>query len=578
MGRATTSAATVAVVLAALVASACNTQSVRRFSVDKPVLWHDTDAQPFKPMPQEYWSGLVWDGADQILFVPMSEYLSIDVRGEAVNVNAMDEVPNSSWWENRIGVREMSPEELARGSCRGPGIDPAGPWVVKGAKPNGANPGFQIKAADGRSYLLKFDGIHQHSRATTADTLGSRLWYAAGFHAPCNEVLFFDRKILSIDPDARSEDAEGNKIPMTEADLDKIFAKALRLDDGRYRASASLFLAGRPLGPFTYQSKRSDDPNDVIDHQDRRELRGNRVISAWMNHFDAREQNTLDMWVKTGEDGSGFVRHHMIDFGDCLGSMWPFDGISRRLGPSGYFNVEHVIVDLFTLGMIQRPWELLELGPTGAIYGYFESKQFSPEDWEAGYPNPSFRRMTERDAAWMARIIANIGEPELRAMLDVTKIDDRKLYDYLIETLMARREKILERWLSKLSPLRWPRVARTDDGHAELCANDAGLRARIFNPTRRRYHAVVYRPDGTEVETIEIKRSGADDVCVKLPKSDSGVEPYAIVDFTAYLYKDLYAREDVPPDVYPTRFHVYLGKAARVIGIERPEDRHPPRW
>ena len=37
----------------------------------------------------------------------------------AMNTNTLGEVPNSSWFTNRIGVRNMSPEELARGPGSG---------------------------------------------------------------------------------------------------------------------------------------------------------------------------------------------------------------------------------------------------------------------------------------------------------------------------------------------------------------------------------------------------------------------------------------------------------------------------
>ncbi|NIW47138.1 MAG: hypothetical protein GWN30_21030, partial [Gammaproteobacteria bacterium] len=55
---------------------------------------------------------------------------------------------------------------------------------------------------------------------------------------------------------------------------------------------------------------RDDDLNDVIPHQHRRELRGLRVVAAWLNHFDTKANNTLDVYVE-----DGYVRHYLIDFG-----------------------------------------------------------------------------------------------------------------------------------------------------------------------------------------------------------------------------------------------------------------------
>ncbi len=106
---------------------------------------------------------------------------------------------------------------------------------------------------------------------------------------------------------------------------------AERGSDGRMRASVSLFVEGTPIGPWTYQGRRSDDPNDVIDHEDRRDLRGAKLMAAWTQHFDTREQNTLGTFMKAGDD-KGWVEHWIIDFGDCFGSTWASDDMSRRFG------------------------------------------------------------------------------------------------------------------------------------------------------------------------------------------------------------------------------------------------------
>ena len=54
-----------------------------------------------------------------------------DVR--ALNVNTVDEVPDSSWFTNRIGRRQMSVDEIVRGPdrCRGVSLDG---WIVSGGQ------------------------------------------------------------------------------------------------------------------------------------------------------------------------------------------------------------------------------------------------------------------------------------------------------------------------------------------------------------------------------------------------------------------------------------------------------------
>src|ERR1700722_10593584 len=54
--------------------------------------------------PEVYVSPLYWDGADNMLFRPLSEAVGVEHHGEAVNVNSLDDVPDSSWFTNRIGA------------------------------------------------------------------------------------------------------------------------------------------------------------------------------------------------------------------------------------------------------------------------------------------------------------------------------------------------------------------------------------------------------------------------------------------------------------------------------------------
>ena len=165
--------------LSVLTGAGCATD-VRRFPLADP-LWIDPDMNTVPTRPGGYYSGLQADGADQMVLRPLAELFAVNDPGEAINVNALDEVPNSSWFTNRIGYFPRTTEEVARGACSG-SIDTAGPWTVVEAKPNGFNPGFFIKTASGQRYLLKADGIVQPERNTAADVIG---WLAAAY-PPCS--------------------------------------------------------------------------------------------------------------------------------------------------------------------------------------------------------------------------------------------------------------------------------------------------------------------------------------------------------------------------------------------------------
>ena len=542
---------------------------VQKFPLKDP-MWLDPDRRPFKEMPEEYFSPFAWDGADQTIFRPISRFFAVDPAGESVNVNALDEVPDSSWFTNRIGRYRMTAAQTAKGPCTTPLPSTKGPWKVTGAKPNGANPGFLMKAEDKR-YLVKFDGIVQGPRASAADVVGSKIYHAAGYFVPCNRIIHFDRKILKIADDAKSEDERGDKVPMTEADLDTVFSKGIRLKDGRYRANLSLFVEGKPVGPWTYQDTRDDDPNDVVDHEDRRELRGMRVLAAWLNHFDSREQNTLATFIEA-KQGGGWVRHNMIDFGDSFGSVWEPPMLGRRIGHSYYLDFPDVLEDFLTFGALDRPWDDARFGKSGPVFGYYDVESFQPADWVPGYPNPAFGRMSERDGAWMTRIMARFSDEHVRAMVATAELSSF-LERELVRILIGRRDKIFRRWLTRLSPLTDPHVI-VDAGTARLCLEDLGIVSRIAKADSRRYGARAWL--GEALSPANLGRTRLVDgtvVCADLPKV-AGASKTA----PQYVIVDLVAGSDGETPTYPARTHLYHlgGSEYRVVGLERPEEFDPP--
>lgn len=542
----------------------------RRFPLREP-MWQDDDERPFVGPPAEYWSPLAWDAADKTIFFPISEALAIRPGGEAWNVNSLDEVPDSSWFHGRVGRRPLGRDDLAQGACKGRApLATDSEWVVVSAKPNGANPGFMVKTLDGRKFLVKLE-VDQVERASSADAVGSRIYWAAGYDTPCNTVVFMRPDILRIAPDAKVDEG-GEKVKLEKRHLDRIFEVSSKMADGTYRASASLLFDAKPLGPWTYEGRRDDDPNDVVPHDDRREVRAGYVLGAWLNHFDAREQNTMALWIEPGEKGRGFIKHAMLDWGDCFGSIWEWDALTRRLGHSHYLDFQHVAEDFVTLGLLDRPWHDVTLGPAGRVLGYFDVEHFAPDAWRPGYPNPAFGRMTERDAAWMTRIVAKIDDDAVDAMIDEAKIQNPVTDRELRRILKARRVKILQRWLGRLSPLTGPAIPPNDAGR--LCMEDLVVTTGLAAPKARGYSARGFVGDSLSETVVAAPTvSGDGRVCVAVPRA-TGASKAA----PKYVIVDVFATSPGFARRAPARVHLYdLGDALRVVGLERPDDDATPR-
>lgn len=468
--------------------------------------------------PDEYESSFAWDAADNSLFRPISKFFQADYVGEAQNVNAFDEVPDSSWFVNRIGASPMSPEQAARGYCpHGPELE-ANPkpraWTIDYGKDNGANPGFRVNVG-GQKYMFKTDDT-QPERATAATAIASRFYFAAGWWAPCDAVVYFKRDALSLKPGLKVKANVGPARDFDEAALTKTLAKTGRRGD-MYRATASRFIPGKPLGPFTYEGLRPDDPSDVIPHENRRDLRGARVIAAWLNHFDSREQNTMSTWMADDPKdpkSRGHVRHWYIDLGDCFGSEWDVDGFSRRHGHSYILDFPNMAEDFITLGIPTRPWDVAYRTPGAEIFGYFKAFDFDPDVWRGEYPNPAFSRMTERDAAWAARIIARFTPAHIAATVKVGDFTNPEHEKWLTEVLIERRKILLKRYFAKLSPLTDVSI----DPGGRVCAVDLARRTGVLGGFK--YTAKVKRSTDEPVAgNVEVGDDGK--VCVPIaPKTN----------------------------------------------------------
>lgn len=367
----------------------------------------------------------------------------------AQGVNTLGEVPDGTWYTNRHGRNRMSLDALRRGPDSDSGPSKDGPWKVVSAKTEGVTPGFTMVDSRGQKYMVKVDPIDNPEMATGADVIGAKFFYSLGYYVPENYLVKFGRGQLIIDPRAQLIDAQGKRRHMNERDIDEILFNVPRDSDRQYRAVASRYLKGKWLGPFRFHGLRTDDPNDIVPHEHRRDLRGLFVFAAWFGHNDVKSLNNLDFLVE--EDGVWFVKHHLIDFGAAFGSD-SFTAKSPRAGNQYLFEFRPSILQIATLGLYVPRWAKARY-PNLPEVGRFESDIFEPERWKPNYPNPAFDNRLPDDSFWAARQVMAFRDDEIRAIVETGRYSDPKSVDWITKCLIARRDKIGRTYFAWVLPL-----------------------------------------------------------------------------------------------------------------------------
>jgi hypothetical protein len=326
-----------------------------------------------------------------------------------------------------------------------------------------------------------------------AEMIGAAFYHALGYNVVQGYVVEIDPEKIVIAPTATTVDMAGQKRRMTRQDVDRVLRRAARQANGRYRAIASRFAEGKPLGYFKYYGTRPDDPNDIYPHEHRRELRGNRVFAAWLNHDDSRGLNSLDMLE--GPEGRKYIRHYMFDFGSIMGS-----GSTRpqvpRAGNEYILEWKPSWTTLATLGFWVRPWILVDYPDVARSVGRFEADFFDPVAWKPEYPNPAFDNMQPDDAFWAARLVARFSDEAIRAVVGKGRYSETGAADYVAATLIKRRDKVLKAWLTGVNPIVDPKLAA--DG--TFTFDNAAVAAGVASPPGR-YELAWSRFDNATGET-----------------------------------------------------------------------------
>ena len=184
------------------------------------------------------------------------------------------------------------------------------------------------------------------------------------------------------------------------------------------------------------------------------------LLAAWLDHFDAATGNTIDTWITRREGRRpGRVagpRRALPARHERRPSARSGTGTRSRsrLGYSYVLDWGDIGGDFVTLRRAPRALGHACTVAGHETFGYSDVADFDPTAGRTSTPNPAFNRMTERDGAWMARILARFTPEMVRRLAEMARFADPLEHGRTSsERARGRLAKILERYLTRLSPI-----------------------------------------------------------------------------------------------------------------------------
>jgi hypothetical protein len=473
----------------------------------------------------------------------------------AGNVNTIDEVPDSSWFTNRILPRQASVADFVRGPNTGPPPNPER-WTITREKSGGFAPGFTAKDANGETWFVSFDPPGSAEGATGAMIVATKFFWALGYNQVETFITSVDPAKLSLDPKATMRRPNGKRTPWSRDDLAAIFERAARNADGTYRAAAGRLLPGKILGPFRYDGTRPDDPNDTVPHQHRRDLRALRVFGAWTNLTDLKAGNTLDTLVEA--NGRSIVKHYLQDVGSTfgIGANGPHDWDE---GFEYFYEGDATLRRLATFGFALSPWQTTPYTVYPSI-GRFEADAFDPRTWKPHTPTTAYIEMRDDDAFWAARRVAAFDDDLIRALVHTGQFSNAAAEQHLAGLIMKRRDTIARTYLPAVNPIVSPRLGENGD----LTFENAAVAAKVAAPPEE-YRADWFQFNNQTGEARAIGRAVATGPLLTAPRA----LPAAAGDIVRV---DVHAEGKNVPAAWQKPVQLFFRRAAgtwTLIGLER---------
>ncbi len=491
----------------------------------------------------------------------------------ALGVNALDDVPDSTWFTNRNYKTPLTPDEVRLGpNTHTP--EQHLPWTISSTKIGGTTPGFIVKDSAGVKYQCKFDYAASPTELETGThVIVNRLMWAFGYNVADDQIVYLHREDFVIGKGAKHKDSLGKTLgPLQQAQVDEILGHARIGPDGSIRVLASRWIEGNTIGGHASEGVRTDDPNDRIPHEKRRDLRGMRPFDAWTDSVDVTEGQFVDAWM---EDPAipkrHYVKHYAIDFGKSLGAMGQISFDWWR-AHAYTVDVPSMVGELFTLGLRSRPWQKrAEREQLKGVSSLFDVESLEPEGWRPDIQGYVALRDADRfDEFWGTKILASFTREQLVGAVKAAKLSDPRSEEYLVDTLVGRQRKMAAYWYARVNPLDKFAVepGAPDAGAPRICFDDLAIKIGFVTPAQTRYAVQAYdfagKRLGAPVTLAADPETGATGrTCALAPAGPADHDGYAVY------------RVDTQRTEYAGTTYVHVARdpstrAPRVIGIWRP--------
>jgi hypothetical protein len=404
---------------------------------------------------------------------------------EAGDVNALDEVPRSSWFSD-------DPSSAFPGLDEGP---PRPPLTALPAPTRSLDDGLAVVDARGARFEIELDPPDRPEMRSASAAIASRLLRAVGYAAADAWAI-----------DLGADDLVAPRAGPTAERLAAWLAPARRAADGRLRVSATRWPVGQDLGSTPASEARLDDPNDRVAHRDRRLLRAFQVVTAWLRLPSAGQRHFRDAYV--GEPGRGHVAHLVTGLGGALGA-------SRVIRPGDVVDDEAPTDPLEQLGSLGL-WRAPRVPTQLALPALGEIDERAPLGHATPWPpyEPADRALPG-DLYWAAKRVAAVGSRAIERAVAAGRMSDPAASERLVAILRARQREVVARYYAAVTPCE---PLRLDEG--ALVLRDEALRLGLKPEERRRYLVERLDGEGRALAPEELVTAEGSLVRVEVPRTD----------------------------------------------------------